>query len=227
MHVWPSLHSQYVSWRATQLRGLSFSHRHFCPQDRRRRMEHSRETRQAASYMTATSQQTIPAAAVHSFTSICFKIHASNISWQEAQLSPRDSAMRRVSWNLANCHTTVQKLLVRKVLNKSKLLQGYSGTMCNKHVHSTMTRSSRFCCPVGVINKLTKVELWISPVYRRFAVAKFSKCTMYKLLTWPWPCTLREHSLTTRPRLRMADLCTKFEVSSISHCGEITWDIKF
>jgi len=40
---------------------------------------------------------------------------------QEAQLSPRDLAMRRVSWNLANCHTTVQKLLVRQVLKKSKL----------------------------------------------------------------------------------------------------------
>ena len=32
---------------------------------------------------------------------------------QEAQLSP----MRRVSWNLANCHATVQKLLVRQGLN--------------------------------------------------------------------------------------------------------------
>ena len=30
---------------------------------------------------------------------------------QEAQLSPRDRAMRRVNWNLANCHATVQKLL--------------------------------------------------------------------------------------------------------------------
>jgi len=28
-------------------------------------------------------------------------------------------------------------------------LEGYSGTMCNKHVHSTMTRSSRFHCPIG------------------------------------------------------------------------------
>ena len=41
--------------------------------------------------------------------------------WQDAQLSLRDRAMRRVSWNLANCHATVQKLLVRQVLNKSKL----------------------------------------------------------------------------------------------------------
>ena len=35
---------------------------------------------------------------------------------QEAQLSPRDRAMRRVNWNLANCHATVQKLLIRQVL---------------------------------------------------------------------------------------------------------------
>ena len=41
--------------------------------------------------------------------------------WQEAQLSPRDRAMHRVSWNLANCHATVQKLLVRQVLDKSKV----------------------------------------------------------------------------------------------------------
>ena len=40
---------------------------------------------------------------------------------QEAQLSPRDRAMRLVSSNLANYHAIVQKLLVRQVLNKSKL----------------------------------------------------------------------------------------------------------
>jgi len=32
-------------------------------------------------------------------------------------------------------------------------LKRYRKAMCNKHVHSTMTRSSRFRCPVGVINK--------------------------------------------------------------------------
>ena len=37
---------------------------------------------------------------------------------QEAQLSPRVRAMRRVSWNLASCHATAQKLLVRQVLNQ-------------------------------------------------------------------------------------------------------------
>ena len=38
---------------------------------------------------------------------------------QEAQLSPRDRAMRRVNWNLANCQATVQKLLIRQVVTKS------------------------------------------------------------------------------------------------------------
>jgi len=31
---------------------------------------------------------------------------------QEAQLSPSDRTMRLVSGNLANCHATVQKLLI-------------------------------------------------------------------------------------------------------------------
>jgi len=34
-------------------------------------------------------------------------------------------------------------------------LEGYSGPMCNKHVHSTMTRLSHFHCIIGVINKPT------------------------------------------------------------------------
>ena len=34
-------------------------------------------------------------------------------------------------------------------------LAGYSGPMCNKNVHSTITRSSRFHCPIGVMNKPT------------------------------------------------------------------------
>ena len=60
------------------------------------------------------------------------------------------------------------------------------------------------------------------PVYRRLAVAKCSKSTMYKLLTWPWPRPLREQALITRLRLRMADPCTKFEVSR-----DFTWGVKF
>ena len=69
------------------------------------------------------------------------------------------------------CTTSPEQIEVMK-------LKRYCKAMCNKHVHSTMTRWSRFRCPVGVINKPTTVELWISPVYRRRAVAKFSKFTM-------------------------------------------------
>ena len=28
-------------------------------------------------------------------------------------------------------------------------------------------------------------------------------------------------------RLHMADPCTKFEISSVSHCGDITWGVNF
>ena len=68
----------------------------------------------------------------------------------------------------------------KSLTDRSYEVGGYSGPMCNKHVHSTMTRSSRFRCPIGlgIINKPTTVELWISPVYRRLAVAKFSKSTI-------------------------------------------------
>ena len=79
---------------------------------------------------------------------------------QEAQLSPSDRAMRLVSSNLPNYHATVQKLLVRQVLTKP------------------MVWSWSFSWRQCVINKPTTVELCISPVYRRLAVAKFSKSTM-------------------------------------------------
>jgi len=82
---------------------------------------------------------------------------------------PRNSAE-------TTCTTSPEQIELTK-------LEGYSGTMCNKHVHSTMTRSSRLHCLIGVKNKPTTGELWISPVYRRLAVVKFSKSIMQKLLT--------------------------------------------
>ena len=97
---------------------------------------------------------------------------------QEAQLSPSDRSMGLVSSNLANYHATMQKLLIQ-VLTKP------------------MVWSWKFSWRQCVIIKPTKVELCISPVYRRLAVAKFSKSTMQKLLTWPWPRPLRKHSLIT------------------------------
>ena len=58
----------------------------------------------------------------------------------DAQL-PRNSAE-------TTCTTSHEQIEVMK-------MEGYSGPMCNKHVHSTMTRSSRFHCLAGVINKPT------------------------------------------------------------------------
>jgi len=77
---------------------------------------------------------------------------------------PRNSAE-------TTCTTSPEEIEVMK-------LEDYTGPMCNKHVHSTVTRSCRFHCPIGVINKPTTDELWISPVYRRLAVEKCSKSTM-------------------------------------------------
>ena len=63
---------------------------------------------------------------------------------QEAQLSPRDCAMRRVNWNLANCHATVQKLRIQ-VLTKSMVWSWrFSRRQCViDNVHLTMTQPSR------------------------------------------------------------------------------------
>jgi len=68
-----------------------------------------------------TERQTDRQKDARQFHRRCSAYYASsgnNVKQQEAQLSPMDRAMRRVSWNLANCHTTVQKLLVRQVLHQ-------------------------------------------------------------------------------------------------------------
>jgi len=84
-------------------------------------------------------------------------------------IAERDASDQLKSCNSAEttCVTSPEQIDVMKL-----------EAMCNKHVHSAMTRPSRFHCPIGIINKPTTDELWISPVYRRLAVAKFSKSTM-------------------------------------------------
>ena len=89
---------------------------------------------------------------------------------------PRDASCQLKSCQLPSnnaktiCMTSPEQIEVM-------ILEGYSGPMCNKHVHSTMTRSSCFHCLIGVINKPTTDGV-VSPVYRRLAVSKFSKSTM-------------------------------------------------
>ena len=73
---------------------------------------------------------------------------------------PRDASCQLKSCQLprngaeTTCTTSSEQIEVTK-------LEGYSGPMCNKHVHSTITRSSRSQCPIGVINKPTTDRLWI------------------------------------------------------------------
>ena len=67
---------------------------------------------------------------------------------------PRDASCQLKSCQLPRnsaetpCATSPEQIEVMK-------LEGYSGPMCNKHVHSIITRSSRFHCLIGVINKPT------------------------------------------------------------------------
>ena len=71
---------------------------------------------------------------------------------------PRDASCQLKSCQLprnsaeTTCTTNPEQIKVIK-------LEGYSGPMCNKNVHSTVTRSSRFHCLIGVISKPTTVEL--------------------------------------------------------------------
>jgi len=70
---------------------------------------------------------------------------------------------------IAICNSAETTCTTSSEQTEVKKLEDYSCAMSNKHVHSTMTRSSRFHCPIGVINKPTAVELWITPVYRQLA----------------------------------------------------------
>ena len=119
---------------------------------------------------------------------------------QEAPLSLRDASCQLKSCQLqrnsaeTTCTTTPEQIDGMK-------LEGYTGPMCNKHVPSTMTRSSHFHCLIGVINKPTMDVLWISPVYRRLAVTKFSQIHNAEIvlvtLTTPTKGTLTHHKTKT------------------------------
>jgi len=94
--------------------------------------------------------------------------------------------------------------------------------MFNKHVHSTVTRSSRFHCLISVINKPTTVELYISVTCipttccgEIFLVHNVE--IAHVTVTTP----IREHSLITRLRLRMADSFTKYLKSLALAVAEI------
>jgi len=69
-------------------------------------------------YFVAASDGEIKLRYMVAYNSSVMQTGRWTVRQQEAQLSPRNRAMRGVSWNLASCHATVQKLLVRQVLNQ-------------------------------------------------------------------------------------------------------------
>jgi len=105
---------------------------------------------------------------------------------QEAQLSPSDRAMRRVNWNLANCHATVQKLLIRQVVTKSIVWSWrFSRRQCViDNVACALNHDASESAPIvsGVINKSTMIESCISPVtddliWRNFLSPQCRNCS--------------------------------------------------
>ena len=109
--------------------------------------------------------------------------------------------MRRVSWNLASCHATVQKLLVRQVLNKSKS-RSWSATvgqcvinMCNHDAIESLSLSYR-CHKQNTPRTSCGYHLYTDYLlWRNFLSPQCRNC-----------------SLITRLRLHMADPCTNFFV---------------
>jgi len=87
-----------------------------------------------------------------------------NSDGQEAQLSLRDRAMRRVSWNLANCHATVQKLLVRQVLNQVQLYQLSLIDSCDKIF---LYRQRLTICAINYSGRASELGCIIDLVDRR------------------------------------------------------------
>jgi len=88
---------------------------------------------------------------------------------------PRDASCQLKSCQLPRNSAETTSTTSPEQIEVMKL-ESYTGPICSKHVHSTVTRASRFHCLLGVINKPTTVELCISLVYRRLVVAKFSQC---------------------------------------------------
>jgi len=111
--------------------------------------------------------------------SVLYNIHHLTVFFkQEAQLSQRDRTMYRVNWNLANCHATVQKLLIRQLLTKSMAWSWRFSPIRDRQFALNHDAIESAAIVSSVINKRTTFELCISPVYRRLAVAKFSKSIM-------------------------------------------------
>jgi len=99
---------------------------------------------------------------------------------------------RSASCQLKSCQLPCNSAETRRTYTKSTeqievmKLEGYSGTMCNKHVHSTVMRSSRFHCLIGVINKPTTDRVVdILVICRKSPILTHPTCIWCPHRGWP------------------------------------------
>jgi len=144
--------------------------------------------------------------------------------------------MRRVSWNLASCHATVQKLLVRQVLNKSKS-RSWSATvgqcvinMCNHDAIESLSLFYR-CHKQNTPRTSCGYHLYTDYLlWRNFLSPQCRNCSRDPDPEW----TLTHHKTKTshgrpvykffctrlffigRLGLAMINLCVKFKVPACS-----------
>ena len=150
-----------------------------CPGD-------SADSRPAVTAVAATSGSHLP-------TPFARKSTVQLLGWKDVFCCYRDNRGTLHSYaqhssltlNIFYAYVYVTKCIVKQAysffLQEAETLRLWAGTPTSIF----RTENTRFStklkvthCPVGVINKPTTVELWISPVYRRLAVAKFSQSTM-------------------------------------------------
>ena len=145
-----------------------------------------RDSRPAVTAVAATSGSRLP-------TPFARKSTVQLLGWKDVFCCYRDNRGTLHSYaqhssltlNIFYAYVYVTKCIVKQAysffLQEAETLRLWAGTPTSIF----RTENTRFStklkvthCPVGVINKPTTVELWISPVYRRLAVAKFSQSTM-------------------------------------------------
>jgi len=108
-----------------------------------------------------------------------------------------------------------------------KLVMGRAPTVDGQELAAHQLVDFRFDGGHLVYNGLNTVVLFDGGLIIVWDGGSSSSLLTYLLLLLLLLLLQAFSALTLRLRLRMADPCTKFEVSSVSRCGDITWGVKF
>ena len=129
---------------------------------------------------------------------------------------PRDASCQLKSCQL-RCNSAETTCTTSPEQSEVMKLEGYRGAMCNKHVPSTMMRLSCFHCPTGVTNKTTTrtscgYHLYTDDLlWRNFLSPQCRNCSRDP-----------DHAHLGNTHSSQDYDFTKFEVSSVSRCGDIS-----